>query len=38
MAIVHRIVSDHGGEIRVTSSPGAGTSVEVRLLDRKPSE
>jgi len=31
MAIVHRIVSDHGGEIRVTSERGAGTSVEVRL-------
>lgn len=36
MAIVHRIVSDHGGEVRVTSSPGAGTKVEVRLPDRKP--
>jgi two-component system sensor histidine kinase PilS (NtrC family) len=36
MAIVHRIVSDHGGEIRVTSNPGAGTMVEVRLPGRKP--
>jgi two-component system sensor histidine kinase PilS (NtrC family) len=31
MAIVHRIVNDYGGEIRVTSKPGAGTRVEVRL-------
>ena len=38
MAIVHRIVSDHGGEIRVTSNPGAGTLVEVRLQDRRTAE
>jgi signal transduction histidine kinase len=31
MAIVHRIVNDYGGEVRVTSKPGAGTTVEVRL-------
>ena len=31
MAIVHRIVSDYGGEIRVASKPGAGTTVTVRL-------
>ena len=31
MAIVHRIVNDYGGEIQVTSKPGAGTTVEVRL-------
>ena len=31
MAIVHRIVNDYGGEIRVTSKPGAGTTVDVRL-------
>ncbi len=31
MAIVHRIVSDYGGEIQVTSSPGDGTTVVVRL-------
>jgi two-component system sensor histidine kinase PilS (NtrC family) len=31
MAIVHRIVNDYGGEIRVTSKLGAGTTVEVRL-------
>jgi len=34
MAIVHRIVHDYGGEIRVTSKPGAGTRVEVRLPAR----
>jgi two-component system sensor histidine kinase PilS (NtrC family) len=34
MAIVHRIVNDYGGEIRVTSKPGAGTKVEVRLPAR----
>jgi len=34
MAIVHRIVSDYGGEVRVTSKPGAGTSVEVRVPAR----
>ena len=31
LAIVHRIVTDYGGEIGVTSRPGAGTKVEVRL-------
>ncbi len=31
MAIVHRIVSDYNGEIRVTSGPGSGTAVEVLL-------
>lgn len=36
MAIVHRIVSDYGGEIRVTSRPGAGTTVTVRLPLRAP--
>ncbi|MEK6630835.1 MAG: ATP-binding protein [Acidobacteriota bacterium] len=34
MAIVHRIVSDYGGEIKVTSQPGAGTTVEVLLPAR----
>jgi len=34
MAIVHRIVNDYGGEIRVTSKPGGGTTVEVRLPAR----
>jgi len=31
MAIVYRIVRDHGGRIRIDSAPGAGTRVEVRL-------
>jgi two-component system, NtrC family, sensor histidine kinase PilS len=31
LAIVHRIVSDYNGRIEVTSTPGAGTSVSVRL-------
>jgi two-component system sensor histidine kinase PilS (NtrC family) len=34
MAIVHRIVNDYGGEIRVTSKLGVGTTVEVRLPAR----
>ena len=34
MAIVHRIVNDYGGEIRVTSKPGAGTTFGVRLPAR----
>jgi two-component system, NtrC family, sensor histidine kinase PilS len=34
MAIVHRIVSDYGGEIRVTSKVGVGTTVEIRLPAR----
>ncbi len=29
LSIVHRIVSDRGGEIRVSSQPGAGTRVDV---------
>ncbi|HEV3483775.1 MAG TPA: ATP-binding protein, partial [Vicinamibacterales bacterium] len=31
LSIVHRIVSDYGGEVRVTSTPGRGTTVAVRL-------
>ncbi|MCU1383891.1 MAG: hypothetical protein JWL71_2588, partial [Acidobacteria bacterium] len=31
LAIVHRIVSDYSGEIQVSSQPGAGTTVSVRL-------
>src|SRR6266571_5075081 len=34
LAIVHRIVSDYNGEIRVSSQPGAGTTVSVRLPAR----
>jgi two-component system sensor histidine kinase PilS (NtrC family) len=36
MAIVYRIVNDYGGEIRVTSTPGAGTTVQVRLPAQAP--
>jgi two-component system sensor histidine kinase PilS (NtrC family) len=31
LAIVHRIVTDYQGNIRVESTPGAGTTVTVRL-------
>jgi signal transduction histidine kinase len=31
LSIVHRIASDYGGEIRVVSQQGKGTSVEVAL-------
>jgi len=31
LAIVHRIVADYGGEINVSSEPGRGTLVSVRL-------
>jgi two-component system, NtrC family, sensor histidine kinase PilS len=31
LAIVHRIVSDHGGEVRVSSIEGEGTEVTVTL-------
>jgi two-component system sensor histidine kinase PilS (NtrC family) len=34
LAIVHRIVRDYGGEIQVSSQPGAGTTVAVRLPAR----
>jgi two-component system sensor histidine kinase PilS (NtrC family) len=34
LAIVHRIVSDYAGQIDVTSTPGQGTTVEVRLPGR----
>src|SRR4029079_9062507 len=36
LAIVHRIVADYQGEIRVSSKPGAGTTVSVRLPARAP--
>jgi two-component system sensor histidine kinase PilS (NtrC family) len=29
LAIVHRIVTEHGGEVSVTSAPGAGTTVRL---------
>ncbi len=31
LAIVHRIVTDYSGEIQVSSQPGQGTTVSVRL-------
>jgi two-component system sensor histidine kinase PilS (NtrC family) len=31
MAIVYRIVQDHGGRLRVDSRPGAGTAITVEL-------
>jgi len=34
LAIVHRIVSDYSGEIQVSSQPGSGTTVAVRLPAR----
>jgi two-component system sensor histidine kinase PilS (NtrC family) len=34
LAIVHRIVADYNGEIQVSSQPGAGTIVSVRLPAR----
>jgi two-component system sensor histidine kinase PilS (NtrC family) len=34
LSIVHRIVTDYAGKIDVTSAPGEGTTVEVRLPGR----
>lgn len=34
LALVHRIVQEHGGEIDVQSAPGFGTSFTVRLPER----
>ena len=34
LAIVHRIVTDYNGEIQVSSQPGSGTTVSVRLPAR----
>jgi signal transduction histidine kinase len=31
LSIVHRIASDYGGEVRVTSEQGKGTTVQVAL-------
>jgi two-component system, NtrC family, sensor histidine kinase PilS len=36
LAIVHRIVSDYHGEISVSSQPGLGTTVSVRLPAPRP--
>lgn len=31
LAIAYRILQDHGGDIRVSSTPGSGTSVAIKL-------
>lgn len=31
LSIVHRIVTDHGGRVEVTSVPGYGTRIDVRI-------
>ena len=36
LSIVHRIVSDYGGEIQITSQQGAGTTVSIRLPALQP--
>jgi signal transduction histidine kinase len=36
LAIVHRIVTDYKGEIQVSSQPGTGTTVSVRLPAQRP--
>ena len=36
LAIVHRIVTDYHGEIQVSSKPGLGTTVSVRLPASRP--
>jgi two-component system, NtrC family, sensor histidine kinase PilS len=36
LAIVHRIVTDYHGEIQVSSKPGVGTTVSVRLPASRP--
>jgi signal transduction histidine kinase len=34
MAIVRRLVEEHGGRIRVESRPGLGTAIEIHLPRR----
>jgi signal transduction histidine kinase len=36
LSIVHRIASDYGGEVRVASEKGKGTTVEVALPVGRP--
>ena len=38
MAIVYRIVEDHGGRLRVESTPGGGTTITVELPAAGPAE
>jgi two-component system sensor histidine kinase HydH len=33
LAMVHRIVQDHGGDVNVESAPGRGTRIVLRLPD-----
>jgi two-component system sensor histidine kinase PilS (NtrC family) len=35
LALVHRVVQDHGGEVEVDSNPGAGTTFTVRIPRRR---
>jgi signal transduction histidine kinase len=37
LSIVHRIATEYGGEVRVTSAQGSGTTVEVALPVGRPS-
>jgi two-component system sensor histidine kinase HydH len=37
LAIVHKIIEAHAGELRVTSEPGKGTTVSVFLPTGAPS-
>ncbi|HEX5044312.1 MAG TPA: ATP-binding protein [Candidatus Polarisedimenticolaceae bacterium] len=38
MAIVHRIVAEHGGEVRLGDAPGGGAEVVLRLPVRGPAQ
>ncbi|HLX09383.1 MAG TPA: RpiB/LacA/LacB family sugar-phosphate isomerase, partial [Thermoanaerobaculia bacterium] len=38
MAIVYRIVEDHGGRLRAESTPGGGTTITVELPAAGPGE
>jgi signal transduction histidine kinase/CheY-like chemotaxis protein len=38
LAMVRQIVSDHGGAVRIRSTPGAGTRVDIRLPRASPDE
>ena len=31
LAVVHRVVQDHGGDVEVRSDPGGGTTFTLRL-------
>jgi signal transduction histidine kinase len=38
MAIVHRIVAEHGGEVRLGDAPGGGAEIVLRLPVRGPGQ